>query len=103
MLALWAYYFFLFIIYSSISYSYIINSISFVHPFGVTYSSIQGAVCVSMSIYQTLFCFVCAHLTSGEKEVDQLKRNAAVQEIHRRTIFRSDSGFGLPKTIFDHE
>uniref|UniRef100_A0A7C9ADM5 Inositol polyphosphate-related phosphatase domain-containing protein n=1 Tax=Opuntia streptacantha TaxID=393608 RepID=A0A7C9ADM5_OPUST len=63
----------------------------------------KGAVCVSMSIYQTLFCFVCAHLTSGEKEVDQLKRNADVQEIHRRTIFRSDFGFGLPKTIFDHE
>lgn len=56
-----------------------------------------------MSIYQTLFCFVCTHLTSGEKEVDQLKRNADVQEIHRRTLFRSDSGLGHPKTIFDHE
>lgn len=56
-----------------------------------------------MSIYQTLFCFVCTHLTSGEKEVDQLKRNADVQEIHRRTLFRSDSGLGRPKTIFDHE
>lgn len=63
----------------------------------------KGAVSVSMSIYQTLFCFVCTHLTSGEKEVDQLKRNADVQEIHRRTLFRSDSGLGRPKTIFDHE
>ncbi|KAL5560264.1 hypothetical protein UlMin_036475, partial [Ulmus minor] len=36
----------------------------------------KGSVSVSMSIYQTLFCFICTHLTLGEKEVDRLKRNA---------------------------
>lgn len=63
----------------------------------------KGSVSVSMSIYQTLFCFICTHLTSGDKEVDQLKRNADVHEIHRRTLFRMESGLGLPKTIQDHE
>ncbi|KAK6145816.1 hypothetical protein DH2020_019685 [Rehmannia glutinosa] len=38
---------------------------------------------------KTLFCFVCSHLTSGEKEGDAVKRNADVHEIHRRTRFNS--------------
>ncbi|KAM1136029.1 hypothetical protein COP2_035074 [Malus domestica] len=63
----------------------------------------KGSISVSMSVYQTLFCFVCTHLTAGEKEADEIKRNADVQEIHRRTHFRSFSGIGLPKTIYDHE
>lgn len=63
----------------------------------------KGAVSISMSIYQTHFCFICTHLTSGEKESDQLKRNADVNEIHRRTCFRSGSGLGVPKSIYDHE
>ncbi|XP_024030888.1 type IV inositol polyphosphate 5-phosphatase 3 isoform X2 [Morus notabilis] len=63
----------------------------------------KGAVSVSMSIYQTLFCFICAHLPSGEREVDKLKRNADVQEIHRRMHFHSLSKIGLPKFIHDHE
>ncbi|KAI3431944.1 IPPc domain-containing protein, partial [Psidium guajava] len=63
----------------------------------------KGSVSVSMSIYQTLFCFICTHLTSGEKDGDQLKRNADVHEIHRRTHFRSVPGIGLPKSILDHE
>ncbi|XP_021737629.1 type IV inositol polyphosphate 5-phosphatase 3-like isoform X1 [Chenopodium quinoa] len=63
----------------------------------------KGAVSISMSIYQTLFCFICTHLTSGEKEADQLKRNADVNEIHRRTYFRTGSGLGVPKSIYDHE
>lgn len=63
----------------------------------------QGAVSISMSIYQTLFCFICTHLTSGEKECDQLKRNADVNEIHRKTLFRTGSGLGVPKSIYDHE
>lgn len=63
----------------------------------------QGSVSVSMSIYQTLFCFLCTHLTAGEKECDELKRNADVHEIHRRTHFHSFSGIGLPKSIHDHE
>ncbi|WCJ43296.1 inositol polyphosphate 5-phosphatase I [Euphorbia peplus] len=63
----------------------------------------KGAVSVSMSIYQTLFCFVCTHLTSGEKDGDELKRNADVHEIHRRTHFHPLSGVGLPRGILDHE
>ncbi|KAB8083224.1 hypothetical protein EE612_005348, partial [Oryza sativa] len=30
----------------------------------------KGSIAVSMSIYQTLFCFICCHLTSGEKDGD---------------------------------
>lgn len=61
----------------------------------------KGSVSVSMSIYQTLFCFICTHLTSGEKDGDEIKRNADVNEIHRRTQFQSS--IGLPKGIHDHE
>ncbi|KAK2643027.1 hypothetical protein Ddye_024790 [Dipteronia dyeriana] len=63
----------------------------------------KGSISVSMSIYQTLFCFICTHLTSGEKEGDQLKRTGDVHEIHRRTIFHSQPDIGLPKSIHDHE
>ncbi|KAF3328396.1 type I inositol 1,4,5-trisphosphate 5-phosphatase 1 [Carex littledalei] len=64
----------------------------------------KGSISVSMSIYQTLFCFVCTHLTSGQNEGDELKRNADVQEIHKRTNFNPlSSTVGMPRTIFDHE
>uniref|UniRef100_A0ACD5VKC0 Uncharacterized protein n=1 Tax=Avena sativa TaxID=4498 RepID=A0ACD5VKC0_AVESA len=63
----------------------------------------KGSIAVSMSIYQTHFCFICCHLTSGEKDGDELKRNADVQEIHRRTIFHPVSRVSTPKTIYDHE
>ncbi|KAE9621089.1 putative inositol-polyphosphate 5-phosphatase [Lupinus albus] len=63
----------------------------------------KGSISVSMSIYQTLFCFICTHLTSGEKEGDEHKRNSDVKEILRRTHFRSVSYIGLPKRIIDHE
>ncbi|CAH8337430.1 unnamed protein product [Eruca vesicaria subsp. sativa] len=63
----------------------------------------KGAVSVSMSINQTFFCFICTHLSAGEREVDQVKRNADVHEIHKRTVFHSVSALGLPKLIYDHE
>ncbi|KAF6146364.1 hypothetical protein GIB67_020458, partial [Kingdonia uniflora] len=63
----------------------------------------KGSISVSMSIYQTLFCFICTHLSSGEKEGDELRRNADVQEIHRRTHFHSVSDIISPQTIHDHE
>ncbi|KAJ4967221.1 hypothetical protein NE237_019070 [Protea cynaroides] len=63
----------------------------------------KGSVSVSMSVYQTLFCFICSHLTAGEKDGDEHKRNADVQEIHRRTHFKKVSGIRFPKTILDHE
>ncbi|KAH1059249.1 hypothetical protein AAZX31_02G074100 [Glycine max] len=63
----------------------------------------KGSISVSMSIHQTFFCFICTHLTSGEKEGDELKRNADVHDILRRTHFHSLSYIGLPKKILDHE
>ncbi|XP_073022768.1 type I inositol polyphosphate 5-phosphatase 1 isoform X1 [Primulina eburnea] len=63
----------------------------------------KGSISVSMSIYQTLFCFICSHLTSGERDIDAVKRNADVQEIHRRTRFSSISSVGFHKSIYDHE
>ncbi|XP_019706955.1 type I inositol polyphosphate 5-phosphatase 1 isoform X1 [Elaeis guineensis] len=63
----------------------------------------KGSISVSMSIYQTLFCFICSHLTSGEKDGDALRRNADVQEIRRRTQFSSGSSIEMSKTINDHE
>ncbi|KAL6572253.1 Inositol polyphosphate phosphatase, catalytic domain ues [Orobanche minor] len=64
---------------------------------------IQGSISVSMSVHQTLFCFICTHLTSGDKETDIVKRNADVLEIHKRTRFNSLAGIGLPRSIYDHE
>ncbi|KAK1264747.1 Type I inositol 1,4,5-trisphosphate 5-phosphatase 1 [Acorus gramineus] len=63
----------------------------------------KGSISVSMSIYQTDCCFICSHLTSGEKDGDELRRNADVQEIHHRTLFSSVTGVGFPKSIYDHE
>ncbi|KAF6149482.1 hypothetical protein GIB67_011383 [Kingdonia uniflora] len=63
----------------------------------------KGSISVSMSIYQTLFCFICTHLTSGEKDGDEVRRNADVREIHRRTQFYPASSTGFSKTIYDHE
>ncbi|XP_057825372.2 type I inositol polyphosphate 5-phosphatase 1 isoform X2 [Cryptomeria japonica] len=77
-----------------------------VSPIGVGvmgYIGNKGSVSVSLSIYQTSFCFVCSHLTSGERTGDELRRNSDVLEILRRTHFPSDSGIKLPQTILDHD
>jgi hypothetical protein len=65
----------------------------------------KGSVSVSMSIYQTPFCFLCTHLSSGEKDTDQEKRNDDVREIHRRTQFlpHSLNANELPRSICNHE
>ncbi|MED6210276.1 hypothetical protein PIB30_062654 [Stylosanthes scabra] len=47
----------------------------------------KGSVAVSMSIEGTSFCFVAAHLASGEKKGDEGRRNHQVAEIFRRTCF----------------
>ncbi|ESQ33387.1 hypothetical protein EUTSA_v10007233mg [Eutrema salsugineum] len=62
----------------------------------------KGSVSVSMSIYQTPFCFLCTHLSSGEKDTDHQKRNDDVREIHRRAQFQPNAN-GLPSSIRDHE
>ncbi|RLN25431.1 type I inositol-1,4,5-trisphosphate 5-phosphatase CVP2 [Panicum miliaceum] len=63
----------------------------------------KGAVSVSMSVYQTMFFFVCSHLAAGEKPGDVHKRNADVQEIHRRTCFPAPGDQQLLRDIHDHD
>ena len=69
----------------------------------ITSNMMQGSISVSMSVYQTLFCFICSHLSSGQQSGDELRRNADVQEIHRRTQFSKVARMGMPQTIHDHE
>ncbi|KAI3849344.1 hypothetical protein MKX03_001925 [Papaver bracteatum] len=47
----------------------------------------KGSVSISMTLHQTTFCFVCTHLTSGEKEGDEVRRNSDVIEILKKTKF----------------
>ncbi|XWS40816.1 hypothetical protein CRYUN_Cryun17cG0028000 [Craigia yunnanensis] len=47
----------------------------------------KGSVSVSMSIKGTNFCFIAAHLASGEKQGDEGQRNTQVSEIFKRTCF----------------
>ncbi|XP_042497844.1 type I inositol polyphosphate 5-phosphatase 4-like [Macadamia integrifolia] len=47
----------------------------------------KGSVAVSFSMEGTSFCFVAAHLASGEKRGDEMRRNHQVLEIFRRTSF----------------
>ncbi|XP_078438936.1 type I inositol polyphosphate 5-phosphatase 1-like [Wolffia australiana] len=63
----------------------------------------KGSISVSMSIYETLFCFICCHLTPGEKEGDKVRRDTDIEEICRKTCFHSDHSNSLPRTIYDHE
>lgn len=66
----------------------------------------KGSVSVSMSIGGTSFCFVVAHLASGEKKGDEGKRNYQVSEIFRRTSFsrlHQDGNGSVPLTILGHE
>ncbi|XP_021737879.1 type IV inositol polyphosphate 5-phosphatase 6-like [Chenopodium quinoa] len=66
----------------------------------------KGAVSVSMSIDGTSFCFITAHLASGQKKGDELRRNQQVGEIFKRTAFpRLPQEFDdpLPPTITGHD
>ncbi|KAI3749409.1 hypothetical protein L2E82_20021 [Cichorium intybus] len=53
-----------------------------------------------MSLHQTSFCFICSHLTSGQKEGDEVRRNSDVMEILRKTRFPGENS---PQTILDHD
>ncbi|GFZ20576.1 DNAse I-like superfamily protein [Actinidia rufa] len=48
---------------------------------------LAGSISISMTLYQTSFCFVCTHLASGEKEGDEVRRNSDVMEILKKTRF----------------
>jgi hypothetical protein len=66
----------------------------------------QGSISISMSLHHTTFCFICCHLTSGEKEGDELRRNSDVMEILRKTRFpqvRGAADVKSPETILEHE
>ncbi|MCO5611714.1 hypothetical protein L7F22_065972 [Adiantum nelumboides] len=65
----------------------------------------KGSISVSMVLHETSFCFVCTHLTSGEKEGDELRRNADVAEILKRTHFPSTklADTERPKNIWGHD
>eukprot|EP00261_Vitis_vinifera_P017277 XP_010646885.1 PREDICTED: type I inositol polyphosphate 5-phosphatase 5 [Vitis vinifera] len=66
----------------------------------------KGCISVSMSLHQTTFCFVCSHLASGEKEGDELKRNADVAEILKNTQFPKickNIIRPIPERIVDHD
>lgn len=66
----------------------------------------KGSVAVSMSIEGTSFCFIAAHLASGEKKGDEGRRNYQVSEIFRRTTFtrlRHDGDRHHPLTILGHD
>ncbi|XP_058199052.1 type I inositol polyphosphate 5-phosphatase 4-like isoform X1 [Rhododendron vialii] len=66
----------------------------------------KGSISISMSLHQTSFCFICSHLTSGQKEGDELRRNCDVMEILRKTRFPRVHGMGdenSPRTILEHD
>ncbi|KAH6816818.1 DNAse I-like superfamily protein [Perilla frutescens var. frutescens] len=66
----------------------------------------KGSISISMSLHQTSFCFICSHLTSGEKDGDELRRNSDVMEILRKTRFPRVHGMGddnSPRIILEHD
>ncbi|KAI4301227.1 hypothetical protein L6164_034524 [Bauhinia variegata] len=66
----------------------------------------KGSISISMSLHKTSFCFICSHLTSGQKEGDELRRNSDVMEILRKTRFPRVHGMGdenSPQTILEHD
>ncbi|XP_021642894.2 type I inositol polyphosphate 5-phosphatase 8 isoform X2 [Hevea brasiliensis] len=67
----------------------------------------KGSISISMTLHQTTFCFVCTHLTSGEKEGDEVRRNSDVTEILKKTrFFHSCRGLSQPlppESILDHD
>ncbi|GAB4848670.1 hypothetical protein Ancab_003382 [Ancistrocladus abbreviatus] len=66
----------------------------------------KGCISVSMTLHRTSFCFICSHLASGQKEGDELKRNADVAEILKSTQFPNickNSNHQAPEKITDHD
>lgn len=69
------------------------------------YMGNKGSVSVSMSIFQSRLCFVCSHLSSGQKDGAEQRRNSDVNEILRRTHFSPifDTDTDEPQTIPSHD
>ncbi|KAE8726758.1 Type I inositol 1,4,5-trisphosphate 5-phosphatase 2 [Hibiscus syriacus] len=67
------------------------------------YMGNKGSVSVSMTLFQSRLCFVCSHLTSGQKDGAEHRRNSNVYEIIRRTSFSSVLDTDQPQTIPAHD
>ncbi|XP_027917646.1 type I inositol polyphosphate 5-phosphatase 8-like [Vigna unguiculata] len=67
----------------------------------------KGSTSISMTLYNTTFCFVCTHLASGEKFGDELRRNLDVSEILKKTkfshSFKSPPHSLSPESILEHD
>ncbi|OIV92113.1 hypothetical protein TanjilG_26971 [Lupinus angustifolius] len=64
----------------------------------------KGSISISMTLYNTTFCFVCTHLASGEKDGDEVRRNLDVSEILKKTKFpHSFKSPCHPQTILEHD
>ncbi|XP_042515731.1 type I inositol polyphosphate 5-phosphatase 5-like [Macadamia integrifolia] len=64
----------------------------------------KGCIAISMTLHETSFCFICSHLASGEKEGDELRRNADVSEIFKSTQFPIIcKNKRIPERILDHD
>nr|KYP75002.1 Type I inositol-1,4,5-trisphosphate 5-phosphatase CVP2 [Cajanus cajan] len=66
----------------------------------------KGSISISMSVHETSFCFICSHLTSGQKEGDEIRRNSDVMEILKKTRFPRVPGVDnekSPQTILEHD
>ncbi|XP_014618095.2 type IV inositol polyphosphate 5-phosphatase 7 [Glycine max] len=66
----------------------------------------KGSISISMSLHETSFCFICSHLTSGQKEGDELRRNSDVMEILKKTRFlrvHDADNEKSPETILEHD
>ncbi|KAG2605400.1 type I inositol polyphosphate 5-phosphatase 5-like [Panicum virgatum] len=67
----------------------------------------KGCIAISMTLHRSSLCFVCSHLASGEKEGDELRRNADVAEILRSAHFpracKSPASHRIPERILEHD
>ena len=52
-----------------------------------------------MRVFDSGVCFIAAHLSSGENEGDELKRNYDYSEIIRRGAFHGDGGALDPDSL----
>lgn len=57
----------------------------------MTHSWCAGCIAMRLRVYDTGVAFICAHLSSGESEGDELKRNYDYTEIIRRLQFPPDT------------
>lgn len=60
---------------------------------------LTGAVTIRMRVFDSGVCFIAAHLSSGENEGDELKRNYDYSEIIRRGAFHGDGGALDPDSL----